>query len=155
MNLSGKLKEEIVKAVSNHDSKLYDLAFVNEGGMRILRVMITKEQGGVDLDTCADVSEEISTLLDQFDEDAAEYYLEVCSAGAERELRTNEEIADAVGKFVFAKLNKSFKQMNEIKGDLLSFDNNIVTISYMDKAVKRKAEINIEDISLIRLAVRI
>ena len=155
MNLNGALKDGIASAVNNHECKLYDLSFVNEGGMRILRVMITKEQGGIDLDTCADVSEEISTLLDQLDEESDEYYLEVCSAGAERELRTDEEISDAVNKFVFAKLNKSFKQMDEIKGDLLSFENNVLTISYMDKAVRRKAEINRENISMIRLAVRI
>ena len=155
MNLNGALKDGITSAVINHGCKLYELSFVNEGGMRILRVMITKEQGGVDLDTCADVSEEISALLDQHDEESDEYYLEVCSAGAERELRTDDEILDAVNKFVFAKLNKSYKQMNEIKGDLLSFENNVLTISYMDKAVRRNAEINREDISMIRLAVRI
>lgn len=155
MNLNSALKDGIEKAVSNHECKLYDLSFVNEGGMRILRVMITKDQGSVDLDTCADVSEEISTLLDGFDSDADEYYLEVCSAGAERELRTDDEIKDAVGKYVFAKLSRSYKQMNDIKGDLLSFDGNVLCIAYMDKAVKRKAEINRNDISLIRLAVRI
>lgn len=155
MNLNGALKDGIVVALQNHECKLYDLAFVNEGGMKILRVMITKENGGVDLDTCANVSEEISTLLDQYDEETSEYYLEVCSAGAERQLRSNEEIQDAVGKYVFMKLNKPFKKMDEIKGDLLSFENDTLEVSYMDKAVKRKAEINVNDISLIRLAVRI
>ncbi len=155
MNLNEKMKDDIKAIVEKHECQLYEVAFVNEGSMRILRVMINKKSGAVDLDLCAEVSEEISTLLDSIDEETSEYYLEVCSAGAERELRNDDEIQNAVGDYVFMKLSKAYKKMDELKGDLLSFENGILTVAYMDKSVKRQAEINKEDISFIRLAVRI
>lgn len=155
MNINKELQEAVSQATQNHGADLYDLKFVNENGMRILRVMITKKTGGVDLDTCADVSEEISSLLDAMDVSDSEYYLEVCSAGAERELRSDEEILAAVNDYVFIKLRVSVNKHDEYKGDLLSFDGNILTVAYMDKAVKRKVEIKKDDIAMIRLSVRI
>lgn len=155
MNINKELQEAVRQATQNHGADLYDLKFVNENGMRILRVMITKKTGGVDLDTCADVSEEISSLLDAMDVSDSEYYLEVCSAGAERELRSDEEILAAVNDYVFIKLRVSVNKHDEYKGDLLSFDGDILTVAYMDKAVKRKVEIKKDDIAMIRLSVRI
>ena len=145
----------VSQAAQNHEANLYDLKFVNENGMKILRVMITKNTGSVDLDTCADVSEEISSVLDGMEINDSEYYLEVCSAGAERELRSDDEILAAVNDYVFIKLRVSVNKHDEYKGDLLSFDGNVLTVAYMDKAVKRKVEINKDDIAMIRLAVRI
>ena len=153
--INEELRNGIKKIVEQHKANLYDLENVNEGGMKILRVMLTKDDGPVDLDLCTEVSEDVSTYLDEVDTSTSEYYLEVCSAGAERELRNDEEIKQAVGNYVYLKLNKAFKSMNELKGDLLSFDNNVLKLAYMDKAVKRQAEINREDISFIRLSVRI
>lgn len=155
MNISKELQIAVSQAAQNHEANLYDLKFVNENGMKILRVMITKNTGSVDLDTCADVSEEISSVLDGMEINDSEYYLEVCSAGAERELRSDDEILAAVNDYVFIKLRVSVNKHDEYKGDLLSFDGNVLTVAYMDKAVKRKVEINKDDIAMIRLAVRI
>lgn len=155
MNISNELKQAIEKATQSHDANLYDLKYVSENGMKILRVMITKNNGSVDLDTCAEVSEDISSILDSMDISDSEYYLEVCSAGAERELRSDEEISAAVNDYVYIKLRVSVNKRTEYKGDLLSFDGNILTLAYMDKAVKRKVEIKKDDIALIRLSVRI
>ena len=154
MNISKQLEEAVATAVQECEANLYELKPVHEGGMRILRVVITKDSG-VDLDTCADVSEKVSAILDSIDFDDSEYYLEVCSAGAERELRNDEDIAASVGKFVFIKLKRSVNKHDEYKGDLVSFIGQILTASYMDKAVKRSVEITKDDIAMIRLAVRI
>ena len=42
-----------------------------------------------------------------------------------------------------------------MKGTLLSCEENSILIQYMDKAVKKKAEIEIANIALIRLSVKI
>ena len=86
---------------------------------------------------------------------ASEYFLEVCSPGAERELRSDEEIQHAVGEYVYVKLKNPKNGLDEVKGDLTAYENGIVYINYMAKAVKKKAEIEKENISLIRLSVRI
>ena len=45
--------------------------------------------------------------------------------------------------------------MDEVKGYLKSMEENEVLIEYMDKAVKRKVSIELDNISLIRLSVKI
>ena len=45
--------------------------------------------------------------------------------------------------------------MDEIKGTLTAFENNTVNLDYMAKAVKKKAEIEMDNIALIRLSVKI
>ena len=48
--------------------------------------------GSMDLDTCAEVSEKLSALLDAEEGFKEPYTLEVCSPGAEREIRDLKEL---------------------------------------------------------------
>ena len=150
-----KLKELIAPLVAEDGIKLYDVAWHTEGKMRILQVSIMKKDGSMDIDTCAEQSEKISAMLDEKDLISSEYFLEVCSPGAERELRNEQQIKDAVGEYVYVKLKNPKAGMNDVKGTLLAFENNTVFIEYMAKAVKKKAEIELENIALIRLSVKI
>ena len=67
---------------------LVDLEFVKEGHSWYLRVFIDK-QGGIDIEECALVSEQLSEKLDNLDPDPIPqaYFLEVSSPGAERPLK--------------------------------------------------------------------
>ena len=134
-----KLKELITPLVAEDGIELYDVAWHTEGSMRILQVSIMHKDGSMDIDTCAAQSEKISTMLDEMDMIASEYFLEVCSPGAERELKSEEQIRDAIGEFVYVKLKNPRAGMDEIKGTLTAFENNTVYLDYMAKAVKKKA----------------
>ena len=111
--------------------------------------------GSMDIDTCAIVSEGISALLDESDFISHEYFLEVCSPGAERELRTPQEIAAAVGEYVFVKLKDPKAGMDSVKGTMTAYDEDGIVVEYMAKAVKKKITIDPENIALIRLSVKI
>ena len=111
-----------------------------------------KEDGSMDLDTCALVSEQISEILDKEDPIKEEYTLEVCSPGAEREIKNLDEIKQ--GMYVYVRLRHPFKKMLEFTGEILDVNENIVHLSYRDKAAVRKAEFTKEDIDFIRLAVK-
>jgi ribosome maturation factor RimP len=82
--------------------ELVDLTFGREGGRRILRVTVDRD-GGVDLDSIADVSEKISRRLDLEDVAEDRYRLEVTSPGIERPLRTPAQFARAIGERVRVK----------------------------------------------------
>ncbi|WP_233511853.1 hypothetical protein [Absiella sp. AM54-8XD] len=101
------------------------------------------------------MSEKISECLDEADLISAEYFLEVCSPGAERELKDEAQIKAAIGEYVYVKLRNPKAGMDEVKGYLKSMEENEVLIEYMDKAVKRKVSIELDNISLIRLSVKI
>ena len=49
---------------AKHNVQLYSLQFLKDMGMNILQVAITNESESIDLDICADVSEDISAILD-------------------------------------------------------------------------------------------
>lgn len=150
-----KIKMMIQPVSQQHKCSLYDLKWVQDGKMRILQVSVMYPDGSMDIDTCAAVSEGISSLLDESDIISHEYFLEVCSPGAERELRSFEEIKEAIGEYVFVKLKDPKAGMDSVKGTLLEANEESVTISYMAKAVRKKIMIDSQNIALIRLSVKI
>ena len=150
-----KIKTMIQPVLEQQHCSLYDLKWVQDGKMRILQVSVMYPDGSMDIDTCAAISEGISSLLDESDVITHEYFLEVCSPGAERELRNEQEIRDAVGEYVFVKLKDPKAGMDCVKGTLLEMDENGVMIEYMAKAVRKKIVIDLQNIALIRLSVKI
>lgn len=84
------------------DSKhieLVDIEFVRMGKDAILQIFIDKE-GGVALDDCADVSHELSAILDVEEIIACNYALEVSSPGLDRPLKKSEDYLRYVGRLV-------------------------------------------------------
>lgn len=134
---------------------LYDLKFVNENKMRILQVSIMNEDYSMDIDTCAIVSEQLSKVLDEHDVISSEYFLEVCSPGAEREIKDFSEFKKLTGKHIFIRLAHPVKKMLEITGNLLEANDNNLVIAYRDKALTKKVEVEIKEITYARLAVKI
>jgi ribosome maturation factor RimP len=74
------------------------------GGPRSVTVRIFVDaDGGVDLDTISEVSEELSRALDLRDPIDGRYTLEVSSPGLERTLRSPEHFGWSVGQHVVVK----------------------------------------------------
>lgn len=155
MDRTERLKEMFLPVLQQMDIRLYDLVYRNSGRERILEVSIMKQDGSMDLDTCAAVSEKLSEVLDREDPISEEYTLEVCSPGAEREIRDLSELDSMAGEYVYVRLKEPFKKMLEITGEILSVENDLITLQYRDKAASRKAEFTRDNIDYIRLAVRI
>ena len=77
---------ELVKPIlAEHNFYLYDMEFVKEGKSWYLRVYIDKD-GGITLNDCATVSDQLSEALDNVEPDPIPqaYFLEVSSPGADR-----------------------------------------------------------------------
>ena len=150
-----RIKEMFAPILQQMDIRLYDLVYHTSGREKILEVSIMKQDGSMDLDTCAAVSERLSEVLDENDPINEEYTLEVCSPGAEREIRDLGELDDMAGEYVYVRLKEPFKKMLEITGEIQNVENDVITLEYRDKAARRKAEFTKENIDFIRLAVRI
>ena len=87
--------------------ELVDLEFKRSGREAVLRLFIDKE-GGVTLDDCADVSRELSMLLDVEDFIPCEYNLEVSSPGLDRPLKSTADYYRFVGRLVKVKTYEPF-----------------------------------------------
>lgn len=133
--------------------ELVDVEYVKEGRNRVLRYMIDRDEG-VDIDDCALISEAISNKLDESDPIVEEYVLEVTSPGAERPLRTKEAVAKAVGNYVHVRLYAPIDGVKEFEGDLVAFQDEMLSIEILDKTKKFTIEVPYEKIASIRLAIR-
>lgn len=101
----GALEEvrDLAEAVTRRRSlRLWDVEMGGQPGRSVVRVYVDAE-GGVDLDTVAEVSEEISRGLDLRDPIDGRYTLEVSSPGLERTLRSPEHFEASVGCSVVVK----------------------------------------------------
>jgi len=138
------LKSLIADHVTGMGYFLYDVEYVKEDQDHILRVMIDNNEGIV-IDDCVAVSEVLNPLLDEWDPISEDYALEVSSPGAERKLRTPEEITRAIGKFVHV---ETFEQ--QLEGELKAYQNHTVTLKIRNKNI----DIAVSDLTLIRIAIK-
>ena len=84
---------------------LWDVEMGGQPGRSVVRVFVHGDDG-VDLDTVAEVSEEISRGLDLRDPIPGRYTLEVSSPGLERNLRAPEHFARSAGDRVIVKTSE-------------------------------------------------
>lgn len=149
------LKTWLAPLLESKGCSLYDLEWDTSFKPPVLRVMIDRNDGPIDLDICEACSEAISEKLDQTDDIKGEYMLEVCSPGAERELKTEQQIADQLGKYVTVQLKQSVDQANELTGKLESLDDDQLVLSYFIKGRPKKSTVSRSNIALIRSAVKL
>lgn len=133
---------------------LYDLEYIKEGSDWFLRVFADKE-GGITLDDCVNLSEQISEILDSADPDPIPhaYFLEVSSPGAERPLKNEEHLKEAIGHWVHLNLYQAFDGKKEIEGRLKAVNTEQYIIEIKDKTRNQLVEIPRKIVSLIRLAI--
>lgn len=108
--------------------EVWDVAFRGEGGRSVLRVTVDRD-GGVDLDTIAEVSERLSRRLDLEDFGPKGYQLEVSSPGLERPLRTPRHFERSVGERVKVKTAVQVEGRNVLEGALVSADAEAIVVA--------------------------
>ena len=143
MDQINTIKQSIQSICLEHEIMIYDILWTHEGKHKILQISLMREDGTMDIDTCADMAQLIGDKLDELDLIPYEYMLEVCSPGAERVLRTLDEVKKEINQYIYAKFKKPVGKLNEVKGTLLSVEGNECLIEYMDKAVRRKVTVDV------------
>jgi ribosome maturation factor RimP len=106
-----RVREAIGPVLSAHGVSMVDLEWTSDRGGRVLRLTIEREGaadlgGGVTLDDCADVSRDVSSVLDVEDMVHGHYNLEVSSPGLDRPLKTRADFARFVGQMARVKLTR-------------------------------------------------
>ena len=79
--------------------ELVDIEFGRVGRDPLLRLFIDKN-GGITLDECADVSRELSLILDVEDAISSNYTLEVSSPGLDRPLKKQSDYERFTGRLI-------------------------------------------------------
>jgi ribosome maturation factor RimP len=102
---------------------LYDV----EQHQASLRVLVDRD-GGVDIDTLAELSRAVSRALDDADPVAGKYTLEVSSPGLERPLRRPDHFAGAVGGRITVKTVPGSEGERRLTGTLVAADDEGITV---------------------------
>lgn len=149
------VKEAVLPVVDERNFELVDIEFLKEGKNWFLRIYIDKP-GGIDIEECAWVSECVSDILDQMDPDPIPqaYFLEVSSPGAERPLKTDKDLQNAVGSYVNLSYYQAIDGEKSHEGTLLEVTEDSVKLEIKIKTRVKIIEIPREKIAKARLAIQ-
>ena len=139
---------ELAKPIAEENGCfIYDVEFVKEGGIYILRVYIDREDG-VDLDVCEVVSRALSEQLDKKDPVKQNYYLEVSSPGIERKLRLPEHFERYMGEKIDVGFYKAVNGSKQITAYLEGYDEDEISLKTENEEI---IKFNIKETTFIKL----
>lgn len=144
MNLEN-IKNLIEPVLKEENLTLYSLKTKHEMGMAILEILVDGDDLNSDL--LSSVNQKINDLIDS--ELPDDYYLEVSSPGAERDIRSLEEACKFVGKYIFFRTNKL-----EHEGTLEKIEEETLFVKVNLKGRFKTFEVNYSDIIKLRLAIK-
>jgi ribosome maturation factor RimP len=153
-NLPERVEKEIEKIVTSEGLELVHVEYRKQGRGYLLRVDIDKD-GGVNLDDCQVVSQQISTYLDVDDVVPGEFELQVSSPGLDRKFYSDSDYRKFIGRLVRVKTAKAIRGLHVIVGRLKEFSGEKVVVT--DPVMKKDAdyEIPLSEIKEARLEVEI
>lgn len=113
----------------------YELVRVTYGGGRkpTLQVMAEKPDGTMGVDDCAQLSRELSLILDVEDPLPGEYLLEVSSPGVDRPLTRQKDFERWVGFEVKVELTIQLDGRRRFRGRMTAFGGETVTLDTEDQ----------------------
>jgi ribosome maturation factor RimP len=137
---------------ASENVELVDIEYKKEGADWYLRVFIDK-QGGVDIDDCSRVSEQLSDQLDIVDPIPNAYFLEVSSPGAERPLKKPADFSRVIGEYVHVSLYEPLEGQKAFEGVLRNYDESGALLEVRVKTRTKQVLVPLEKIAHARLAV--
>jgi ribosome maturation factor RimP len=125
--LEQKLTDMLTAPVEALSFELVGVEFVRAGKHSTLRVYIDHPDG-ISVENCAEVSHQVSAVMDVEDPISAEYNLEVSSPGMYRPLFKLQHYLECVGEVVSVKLRMPMDDRRNFKGKLLSLEEGVLTV---------------------------
>ncbi|MDC9597012.1 ribosome maturation factor RimP [Xenorhabdus anantnagensis] len=125
--LEQKLTEMISAPVEALGFELVGLEFIR-ARVSTLRVYIDSEEG-ITVDNCADVSHQVSAVLDVEDPISVLYNLEISSPGLERPLFKAEHYLRFMGEKVSLVLRMAMQNRRKWQGIIKAVDGEMITVT--------------------------
>ncbi|ADZ40951.1 clustered with transcription termination protein NusA [Yersinia enterocolitica] len=125
--LEQKLTEIISAPVEALGYELVGIEFIR-GRQSTLRIYIDSDDG-ITVDACADVSHQVSAVLDVEDPITVAYNLEVSSPGLERPMFTAEHYTRYLGEEVTLVLRMAMQNRRKWQGIIKAVDGEMITVT--------------------------
>lgn len=122
--------EELVRpVVEGLEFEFWGMEYLSQGKDSVLRIFIeTDAEKGIDVEDCARVSRQVSSILDVEDPITGEYHLEVSSPGLDRPLFSLTQYQAYVGSIVSLRLRVPFDGRRKFKGQLVGVENDDIVV---------------------------
>jgi ribosome maturation factor RimP len=152
--ISEHIASQIQRIVESEGLELVHIDYRKQGRGYLLRIDIDKE-GGVNIDDCQLVSQQVSTWLDVEDPIPGEFELQVSSPGLDRKFYSPSDYQKFIGRLVRVKTSRPVRGLHVIVGRLKGFDGQTAVVT--DPVMKKDADyaIPLADIKETRLEVEI
>ena len=145
--LEQKLQELLQGSVEDLGCELWGIECQRVGRYLTVRLFIDKE-GGVTVEDCADVSRQVSAVLDVEDPIADKYNLEVSSPGLDRPLFTLAQYTHYIGQEIVVHLRIPVADRRKWQGELAKIENDMITL-IVDKQEQVLAFGNIQKANVV------
>ena len=146
-----KIAEKLATPIIEKEKfELVDIEYKKEGTDWYLRLYIDKP-GGITLDDCQKVSEQLSKELDKEDPIKGNYFLQISSPGLDRPLKKEKDFIRYRGKIVEVKLYEALNGNKIIEGELIGLENNIIKLNVANVGL---VELPKEKVALTKLAIK-
>ena len=115
---------------------LVELIYRYEGRNLILRILVDRPDGGITLDECARLNNELNIILDEKDILRERYILEISSPGLDRPLKTESDFLRCMNRKVRLILAEKINDKIELEGIITKVEDDSVYIDIEDEIIK-------------------
>ena len=120
---------DIIKPITDQMGfRLVRVKMIGQGAQRVLQVMAERPDGTMDVEDCADLSRELSVMLDVTDPIEGNYSLEVSSPGIDRPLVSLEDYDRFQGYTAKIELSELIDGRRRFRGPLHGVEDQEVLI---------------------------
>jgi ribosome maturation factor RimP len=131
----GRVRAIADPLLMNEGMELVEVDYRREARGWVLRLTIDKE-GGVTLDDCGRVSQEVGRGLDVEDLISAPYVLEVSSPGLTRPLKSEKDFIKHCNRLIKLRTVDPINSRQQFKGKLLGVSNNQIELEMEEGIVQ-------------------
>lgn len=152
-----KYLTQIIEILNNNQLKLFEINWIYENEVNILQILVeNKNNVQICIDDLIPANEMISALLDGDQKLSFPYILEVASAGAERQVKTESVLKENIGKYFYLKLKNETHNILECNATLIDYDESMKAFNFLIiiKGRIKKIILKFTDIDYIRFAIK-
>ncbi len=147
MKKNEKLTELLSPCVEALGYELVGVEYHPNSVNALLRVYIDKE-GGIELDDCVAVNQQVSGILDVEDPISSKYTLEISSPGLDRPLFNLSDFERFIGSQVKIRLSRPIERQRNFKGQIIAVNEHLITV---EEADGKQTELDFNFIEVARL----
>jgi ribosome maturation factor RimP len=130
------------RVAADHGLEVLEVEYRGGGKSRVLRIFLDNPSGGITHEHCADVSREVSTILDVEDVVPGNTYtLEVSSPGMDRKLYKATDYERFTGRLVKVMTFEPVGGNRHFEGRLVGFADGKLTVDMTDRGRAKKAKL--------------